>query len=358
MGRFSRRDFLKGSVVSAGAVGANLLPFMLQRAAAQDQPIRAAMSNAGLQASWCAQGADTAMHFGELLGVDITWFDGELDPTAQRSKFDQIASTPGDWDFVAVQANSIDVLVEPLQTLIDAGVPVIGMDTLIAPFDQQHDMGVLSFVAPDNVFMAASVMNVLISQMGGAGKIAHLGGQPGHTGAQARGQGFLNAVAQYPDIEVVDDQPANWDVAEAAQITESILNRTPDLNALFADNDDMALAARQVIDNAGLGDQVLVGGVDSMPFALEAVLDGRLTATCRNPSCRIHSIAVIAGVYAAVNGLDAARNDIPFYILADGPAVSAAIDDNPEFAEEPWKLANYGMSSIPSQLWLEEQFLF
>jgi ribose transport system substrate-binding protein len=358
MSRLSRRSFLKGTAVSAGAVSAGLFPFMMQRAAAQDRPIRAAMSNAGLQASWCAQGADAAMHFGELLGIDITWFDGELDPTAQRAKFDQIASTPGDWDFVAVQAVSIDVLVEPLQAIIDAGVPVIGMDTLIAPFEQQHEMGVLSFVAPDNVFMAASVMNVLITQMGGSGKIAHLGGQPGHTGAQARGQGFLNAVAQFPDIEIVDDQPANWDVSEAAQITESILNRTPDLNALFADNDDMALAARQVIDNAGLGDQVLVGGVDSMPFALEAVLDGRLTATCRNPSCRIHSIAVIAGAYAAMNGLDEARENIPFYVLADGPAVSAAIDDNPEFAEEPWKLANYGMSSIPSQLWLQEQFLF
>jgi ABC-type sugar transport system substrate-binding protein len=129
------------------------------------------------------------------------------------------------------------------------------------------------------------------------------------------------------------------------------------LNAIFADNDDMALAARQVIDNSGLGDQVLVGGVDAMPFALEAVQDGRLAATCRNPSCRIHSIAVIAGVYAATNGLDKAREDIPFYVLADGPAVSGAIDSNPAFADEPWKLANYGMSSIPSQLWLEEQFL-
>jgi ribose transport system substrate-binding protein len=354
----SRRDFLKSTALGSSVLGAGLLPFMMERAKAQDTPVRAAMSNAGLQASWCAQGADTAMYFAELLGAEVVWFDGELDPTAQRAKFDQIASTPDEWDFVAVQANSIDVLVEPLQVLIDAGVPVIGMDTLLAPFEQQYEMGVLSFIAPDNVYMAASVMSVLIAQMGGEGKIAHLGGQPGHTGAQARGQGFLNAVAQFPNIEVVDDQPANWDVSEAAQLTESILNRTPDLRAIFADNDDMALAARQVIDNAGLGDQVLVGGVDAMPFALEAVQDGRLTATCRNPSCRIHSTAVIAGVYAALNGLDAARENIPFFVLADGPAVTGTIDDNPDFAAEPWKLANYGMSSIPSQLWLQEQFLF
>jgi ribose transport system substrate-binding protein len=219
-------------------------------------------------------------------------------------------------------------------------------------------MGVLSFIAPDNVFMASSVMSVLVSQMGGAGKIARLGGQAGHTGAQARGQGFLNAVAQFPTIEVVDNQLADWDISQALAITESILNRNPDLNAVFADNDDMALAARQAIDNFGPDHEILVGGIDSMPFALEAVADGRLSATCRNPSCRIHAWAVIAGAYAATAGLDQAREDIPFFILADGPAVTGAIDDNPEFAEEPWKLVNYGMSSIPAQLWLQDQFLF
>jgi ribose transport system substrate-binding protein len=338
--------------------GSNLLPFMLQRASAQDKPLRAAMSNAGLQASWCAQGADTAMHYGKLLGIDVTWFDGELNPDAQRSKFDQIASTPDDWDFVAVQANQIDALVEPLQMLIDAGVPVIGMDTLLAPFEKQKEMGVLTFIAPDNVFMASSVMNVLISQMGGKGKIARLGGQAGHTGAQARGQGFLNAVKQFPDIEVVDNQLADWDINKAAEITESILNRNPDLNAIFADNDDMALAARKAIDNFGPDHEILVAGVDAMPFALEAVADGRLSATVRNPSCRIHAWAVVAGAYAATKGLEQARKDIPFYILADGPAVTGTIDDNAEFASEPWKLVNYGMTSIPSQLWLQDQFLF
>jgi ribose transport system substrate-binding protein len=355
---FSRRDFLKGGAVGASIFGANMLPFVLQRVAAQDRPLRAAMSNAGLQASWCAQGADTAMHYGELLGVEVTWFDGELNPEAQRSKFDQIASTASDWDFVAVQANQIDALIEPLQTVIDAGVPVIGMDTLLAPFEKQREMGVLSFIAPDNVFMAASVMNVLVAQLGGQGKIAHLGGQAGHTGAQARGQGFLNAVAQYPGLEVVDNQLADWDNNLAAQITESILNRTPDLNAIFADNDDMALAARQAIENFGSDHEILVGGVDAMPPALEAIQDGRLSATVRNPSCRIHAWAVIAGAYAASVGLEQAREDVPFFILADGPAVTGAIDNNPEFQDEPWKLVNYGMSSIPSQLWLQDQFLF
>jgi len=355
--KFSRRSFLKaGAALGASASFANILSFIdYRRARAQDEPIRAAMSSAGLAGSWNAQGQDAALYWANQLGVEVTWFDGEFDPAKQRAKFDQIATET--WDFVAVQPNTIGVLVEPIQAIIDSGAAVIGMDTLIAPLDQLQEMGVLAFVAPDNVFMASSVMARVIAKMGGAGKISHIGGQPGHTGAQARGQGFLNAVSQYPDIEVVDDQPGNWDVSTAAALTESVLNRHPDLKAIFADNDDMAIAARQVVENAGLGDQVVVGGVDAMPSALEAVANGQLVATCRNPSCRIHGWSVVVGAYAATVGLEQARQDIPFFILADGPVVTADIDSNPDFAAEPWKLSNYGLSSIAGQLWLESQFL-
>jgi ribose transport system substrate-binding protein len=355
--RINRRDFLKaGLTAGSGLAFANLMSFIQYRkAVAQDQPLRAAMSSAGLAGTWNAQGQEAALYWAEQLGVEIVWFDGEFDPVAQRAKFDQIATET--WDFVAVQPNTIGGLVEPVQAIIDAGTPLIGMDTLIAPLADLEAMGALAFIAPSNVFMSVSVMNVVAAKMGGAGKISHIGGQPGHTGAQARGQGFLNVVAQFPDIEVVDDQPGDWNVDTAAQLTEAVLNRHPDLTGLFADNDDMALAGRQVIENAGLGDQVFVGGVDAMPPALEAVRDGKLVATCRNPSCRIHGWSVVAGAYAATVGLEMARENIPFFILADGPAVTGDIDANPDFANEPWKLMNYGLSTIEGQLWLESQYI-
>ncbi|HML21423.1 MAG TPA: sugar ABC transporter substrate-binding protein [Aggregatilinea sp.] len=314
------------------------------------------MSSAGLAGTWNAQGEEAARWMAGLLGVEITWFDGEFDPQAQRAKFDQLVTQ--EWDFVAVQPGAIGTLIEPIQTLTESGVPVIDMDTLIAPLQDLQDLGVLAFIAPDNVFMAESVVQRLIDKMEGAGKIAHIGGQPGHTGAQARGQGFFNLVNKYPDIEVVDDQPADWDVTRAADLTESVLNRHPDLKAIFADNDDMALAARQIVENAGLGDQVLVGGVDAMPPAVEAVRDGRLVATARNSANRIHSWAVLAGAWAATVGLDQAKAEMPFYILADGPAIFADIDSNPDLADEPWKLRNYGLSATDGILWAETQYLF
>lgn len=355
---FSRRDFLKGSLFAGGGLAlANVISLIdYRRAKGQDAPLRAAMSSAGLAGTWNAQGQEAALRWGELLNVEITWFDGAFDPAIQRGLIDQMATES--WDFVAMQPGAIGTLVEPVQAMIDAGIPVIDMDTLIAPLDQLQEMGVLTFIAPNNVFMSESVVNRLVERMGGEGKIAHIGGAPGHTGAQARGQGFLNVVGRFPNIEVVDDQPANWDVAQAAALAESVLNRHPDLKAIFADNDDMALAARQVVENAGLGDQVLVGGVDAMQNAIEAVADGRLVGTARNSSTRIHGWAVIAGVYAATVGLEQARNDIPFFVLADGPAIFGDIDSNPDLAAEPWKLNNYGLSSAAGLVWAQDQLVF
>lgn len=355
---FSRRDFLKGSLFTgSGLVMGNLLSFIeYRRAVAQDQPLRGAMSSAGLQGSWNAQGQEAALWWADLLGVEITWFDGEFDPAIQRGKIDQMATEQ--WDFTAMQPGAIGTLVEPVQAMIDAGIPVIDMDTLIAPLDQLQEMGILTFIAPNNVFMSESAVEVLMSKIGGAGKIAHIGGQPGHTGAQARGQGFLNVVARYPDVEVVTDEPADWDNAKAAALTESILNRHPDLKAIFADNDDMALAARQAVENAGLGDQVFVAGVDAMSSAIQAVADGKLVATARNSATRIHGWAVIAGAYAATVGLEEARKNVPFFVLADGPLITNEIDSNPDLAAEPWKLNNYGMSVIPGLIWAQDQLVF
>ena len=61
------------------------------------------------------------------------------------------------------------------------------------------------------------------------GKIAHTWGRQGHTGAQGRAQGFYNIVSRYPNIEVVDDQPGDWNVELTTEIWDILLNRHPDL---------------------------------------------------------------------------------------------------------------------------------
>src|SRR5258708_20451894 len=131
-----------------------------------ERPLKAAFSNAGVQATWCAQGKRAAEHWGKLFNVDVTWFDGELSPTKQRKAVDNMATEK--WDFVAIQALTEGTLTDPVNKMIAAGIPVISIDTLIAPYDQAN---VHTRLTPDNNFMGTSVTQRLVDALGGAGTL-------------------------------------------------------------------------------------------------------------------------------------------------------------------------------------------
>jgi len=143
----TRRDLLQ-TAAAAGAAGAlfggmGISPALSAEMGRSEKPLKAAFSNAGLQATWCAQGKQAAEWWGKLFNVEVTWFDGQLDAVKQRAAIDNMASQK--WDFVAIQAFGIGTLTQPVQKMIDSGTPVIDMDTLIAPLDQ---INVHSFLAP------------------------------------------------------------------------------------------------------------------------------------------------------------------------------------------------------------------
>ena len=149
------------------------------------KPLKAAFSNAGLQASWCAQGKQAAEAWAKLMNVEITWFDGELAATKQRAAIDNMATQK--WDFVAIQTFGIGTLTDPIQKMIDAGTPVIAMDTLVAP---PGPIAIHTFIAPDNVMMGSAVTHSSGHAIGGKGNVVMTQGALGHSGAQGRAKGF------------------------------------------------------------------------------------------------------------------------------------------------------------------------
>src|SRR5262249_24444899 len=86
---------------------------------------------------------------------------------------------------------AIGTLAAPVNKIIEAGIPVVDMDTLIAPLDT---INVLTFLAPDNEFMGASVTQALVSAINGEGTIVMTQGALGYTGAQGRARGFKSVV--------------------------------------------------------------------------------------------------------------------------------------------------------------------
>jgi ribose transport system substrate-binding protein len=331
-----RRKLLKAAAAGAGAAalfgGMGINPMISQAlaeaAGRSDKPLKAAFSNAGLQATWCAQGKQAAEYWGKLFNVDVTWFDGELDAVKQRAAIDNMASQK--WDFVAIQAFGIGTLTAPVNKMIDAGIPVIDMDTLIAPLGT---INTLTYLAPVNEYMGSSVTQTLVDAINGEGTITMTQGALGHTGAQGRAKGFHSVVSKYPKLQVLNEDPADWSVTKTASIWETLLTKYPKIDAAFFHNDDMALAAYKVMQAKGRT-ETKIGGVDAMPPAIKAVQDGQMLATVRNPSCRIHGGAIVAGVQAVLQG---AKAGIPKNIVTDGPVVTKANAD--------------GM------LWMQEQFL-
>ena len=331
--RADRRGLLTHMGAAAVALGISpaLAQDMGKAAGRSSKPLKAAFSNAGLQATWCAQGKQAAEYWGKLYNVEVTWFDGELAAQKQRAAVDNMAAQK--WDFVAIQAFGIGTLTAPVNRMIDSGTPVIDMDTLIAPL---AGINVHSFLAPDNEFMGASVTQALVDAINGEGTMIMTQGALGHTGAQGRAKGFESVIKKYPKIQVLDTQPGDWDVTKVTRIWETLLTKYPKISAAYFHNDDMALAAYNVMKAHNRTD-IILGGCDAMPPALAAVSDGRMHATVRNPSCRIHGGAIVAGVAAVMAGEKAGEGGIPKNVIVDGPVVTKA--------------------NAPGMMWMEDHFL-
>ena len=106
----TRRDLLQAVAATGAATailgGMGINPALAAEAVGRsEKPLKAAFSNAGLQATWCAQGKQAAEFWGKLFNVEVTWFDGQLDAVKQRAAIDNMASQK--WDFVAIQAFGI-----------------------------------------------------------------------------------------------------------------------------------------------------------------------------------------------------------------------------------------------------------
>jgi ribose transport system substrate-binding protein len=205
-----------------------------------------------------------------------------------------------------------------VRSITDRGIPVIDIDTRLA--DDLDALGVASYLEPDNVWMAEQVTIAIIEAVQSDNfAMIHTQGLLTHTGAQGRAQGFRNVLARYPNIRVVDDSPADWDIDQVTTLWDRLLEEYPDVQAGFLHNDEMALAALRSISRARKQGQIVLGGIDGLPPACGAVARGDLVATAINPTGRIHGGALWVGYFLATEG---DRADVPRFMRIDGGVVN------------------------------------
>ncbi len=318
----SRRSFL--TAAAAGGLGglATLTGCTSQSAGAgKENRLRALCGNAGLKTSWCSLGKKCMDLWGEMLNVEIVWVDGELESDIQANKVGQRAGE--DWDFACIQANKSGTLVDALKPLTERNIPLLTMDvTLTENEDEMRNAGVWTHVSGDQEFMGATSARAMIEKIGGRGRVIHIGGVAGHSGAQGRKRGFEKVHADFPEIEVVGGlRWADWVKDKALDTFSAILNQNTDqkIDGCFCHNDDMALACATALPGT-IHEGMVITGIDGQADGLNGVEDGTLYATTINPVSLIHMTALALGQFMVRNG--ETIDEVPEKVVTPGPLVS------------------------------------
>lgn len=158
-----------------------------------------------------------------------------------------------------------------------ANIPVLIIDSKVDEAAlQAAGAQTVTFIGSDNFEGGKVAGEKIVEELNGHGRIAILEGIPGHETGDARLAGFHAAIADNPGLEVVASQTANWERAMGFTVFQNILESNPEVEALFACNDMMALGAIEAIAAAGKTGEIIVVGFDAVRDARDAISSGEM----------------------------------------------------------------------------------
>src|SRR5215211_7737484 len=174
-----------------------------------------------------------------------------------------------------------------------ANIPVVVVDTRVDAKALSESGGkVATFIGSDNYEGGKLAGEFLAKRLGGKGKVAVLEGIPGHETGDSRMRGFRDALKATPGVEIVASQTANWERDQGFNAFQNILQSHPDLQAVFACSDLMALGAVEAIAAARKTGQVAVVGFDATTEARQAILKGTMDASVAQSPEQMGALAV------------------------------------------------------------------
>ena len=154
-----------------------------------------------------------------------------------------------------------------------AGIPVALANT------KANGGKFITFSAVENYDAMTQVAEYMVEKLGGKGKVVIIEGTAGAQTAIDRLKAINDVLAKNPDIEIVASQTAEFARAKALEVMENLLQTYPEIDAVFACNDEEALGAIEALDAAGRLEGTMVSGFDGNSDALKALTAGRMTVT-------------------------------------------------------------------------------
>lgn len=266
---------------------------------------------------------------GETLGLNISTQGAaaESDIAEQISIVENAISQ--DPDAIVVAPTAFEPLAPPIEDATEAGIPVIVIDSGV------DTDAYASFLSTDNEAAGRAAGHELAScieerQGEAAGQVAYLTALPGVGSLDARDAGFLEAMEEYEDLEVVDQRFGDNDVAQALDNTLDLMTRYPDLVGIFADNNMMGGGAGTALSEQGRQDEICLVAFDTDDQELEFLREGVIRALIVQDPYMMGYAGVMYGVAAHFGARLPREVDTGVFVVTqeniDSPEIEGLLD--------------------------------
>ncbi|WP_235866608.1 D-ribose ABC transporter substrate-binding protein [Primorskyibacter flagellatus] len=243
---------------------------------------------------WFTEG-EVAKATAEELGYDATVAAHKGDTNVESNLIDA-AITNGAKAIILDPANA-DGSVGVVRKATEAGIPVFLVNAEI------NESGIaIAQLVSNNAQGAALGAVQFQSLVGDEAKYVEFFGNPADNNAATRSNGYETVLSQYPDLEKVAEEVANWDRTQGYNKMQSIIQANPEIDAVISGNDEMALGAIAALKEAGKLEGMIVGGFDGSPDAVDAVKAGEMAYTVLQPVAVFSREAVIQADHYIKNG--------------------------------------------------------
>ncbi len=212
------------------------------------------------------------------VGADLTVTNANADLSQQIADIEGMVAQ-GVQALIVAPLNS-DGLEPAFNAAREAGIPVVTIDRKVT---LEHCTDYLTFIGSDFYEQGRRAAEAMVEATGGEAQVAILLGSAGNNVTEQRNEGFLDYIEEEaPGLEVVAEQTGNFSREEGQQVMEQLIQANPEITAVYAHNDEMALGALPALRDAGRdpgpGGDVAVVSIDGTRNAVQAIVDGDINA--------------------------------------------------------------------------------
>ena len=205
------------------------------------------------------------------LGVELIVNDAQRSAERQVQQVESFIAQKV--DVIILNPCEVEASSPAVDKALAAGIPIVNVnsETRSTP---------TAFVGSRDEDAGRIAMEYIAKRLGGKGEVVMMHGFMGQAGQIKRDAGAREVLSKTPGLKLIADQTAEWDRAKGMALMENWIQSYGNrINAVFGQNDEMAMGALIALEQAKRKDKVIVVGVDAIADAIVALRDGRLDAT-------------------------------------------------------------------------------